>query len=433
MFVGGARRPGAAPRIADKYAPLGKIGEGTYGLVYKARYAAGNGHAGALQHRGLAAGEALVAVKKFKSFKSMDGISPTAIREIKLLRELKNRYIVDLVDVMLDEQDKALYLVFDYAEHDLLEMIRWHNSRNNAQPMPMATVKSLLHQILQGINYLHMNWIIHRDLKPSNILVTGMDKPPNERGCVKIADFGLARLFQSPLRPLSDVDAVVVTIWYRAPELLLGAKHYTKAIDLWAIGCIFAELIASKPLFQGVEKERKGDDRTPFQADQVDKIFRILGKPNLQSWPGVVELPCWPEAQNWQDYPNVLSTKIPALPHGSPGYDLLSKLLDYDPVRRITASEALQHDFFKVDPVPQRVAFVDPNVDPYKCRPVTPLDPKKDMGWAMGSNATLPLPQHPQQQQSGGSSTQRAPTPQHPQASISSAPPPTKRAKTMER
>jgi cyclin-dependent kinase 8/11 len=348
--LGSTPRPQAL-RIAEKYAPIGKIGEGTYGLVYKARYADGprNGSgAGGGAGGASSSGGDLVAVKKFKSFKSMDGISPTAIREIKLLRELRNRYIVDLVDVMLDEQDKALYLVFDYAEHDLLEMIRWHHSRNNAQPMPMQTVKSLLYQILMGINYLHMNWIIHRDLKPSNILVTGLDKLPNERGCVKIADFGLARLFQSPLRPMSDVDAVVVTIWYRAPELLLGAKHYTKSIDLWAIGCIFAELITSKPLFQGVEKERKGDDRNPFQADQVDKIFRILGKPKVESWPGVTELPNWSEAQNWQDYPNILGTKIQSLPEGSAGFDLLARLLEYNPANRITASQALQHDFFKV-------------------------------------------------------------------------------------
>lgn len=292
-------------------------------------------------------GESFVAVKKFKSFKSGDGISPTAIREIKLLRELKNRYIVDLVDVMLDEADKALYLVFDYAEHDLLEMIRWHHNRAS-QPMPMPTVKSLLWQILHGMNYLHKNWIIHRDLKPSNILVTGQDKPPNERGCVKIADFGLARLFQAPLRPLTDVDAVVVTIWYRAPELLLGAKHYTKAIDLWAIGCIFAELITSKPLFQGQEKERKGDDRNPFQADQIDKIFRILGKPTLEQWPGAADLPNWTHAQTWQAYPCVLHERIRGLPKGSAGYDLLSKLLEYDPNKRITAENALRHPFFQV-------------------------------------------------------------------------------------
>ena len=212
----------------------------------------------------------------------------------------------------------------------------------------MQTVKSLLWQILKGINYLHKNWVIHRDLKPSNILVTGMDKPPDERGCVKIADFGLARLFQAPLRPLTDVDAVVVTIWYRAPELLLGAKHYTKAIDLWAIGCIFAELVTSNPLFQGQEKERKGDDRTPFQADQIDKIFRILGKPSPEHWPGITDLPNWHCARNWQEHPRVLHERIRGLPQGSAGYDLLSKLLEYDPTKRITAENALKHPFFEV-------------------------------------------------------------------------------------
>lgn len=214
--------------------------------------------------------------------------------------------------------------------------------------MQMHTVKSLLWQILQGINYLHRNWIIHRDLKPSNILVTGQDKPVNERGCVKIADFGLARLFQAPLRPLTDVDAVVVTIWYRAPELLLGAKHYTKAIDLWAIGCIFAELITSKPLFQGQERERKGDDRNPFQSDQIDKIFRILGKPTAELWPGIVELPNWTRAQSWANHGGCLQDRVRGLQKGSHGFDLLTKLLEYDPTKRITADEALKHPFFTV-------------------------------------------------------------------------------------
>lgn len=418
--AGGGGRKASAPRIAEKYAPIGKIGEGTYGLVYKARHAAGGADGG------------LVAVKKFKSFKSMDGISPTAIREIKLLRELKNRYIVDLVDVMMDEMDKALYLVFDYAEHDLLEMIRWHHSRNCTSPMPMQTVKSLTHQILQGINHLHTNWIIHRDLKPSNILVTGGDKPPMERGCVKIADFGLARLFQSPLRPMSDVDAVVVTIWYRAPELLLGAKHYTKAIDLWAIGCIFAELITSKPLFQGVEKERKGDDRNPFQADQVDKIFRVLGKPSPKDWPGVTELPNWTEAQNWQEYPRTLHKKIGALTADSAGYDLLARLLDYNPATRITASEALQHRFFHEEPRPKSVAFVDPHRDPYKCRPVTPLDPKKDIGWAMSNNGQPP-PVAGGSASAAGSAFPAGRASGAAQVGLTSAPPPTKRAKANPR
>lgn len=214
--------------------------------------------------------------------------------------------------------------------------------------MPMQTVKSLLWQILQGINYLHRNWIIHRDLKPSNILVTGSDKPPTDRGCVKIADFGLARLFQAPLRPLTDVDAVVVTIWYRAPELLLGSKHYTKAIDLWAIGCIFAELITSKPLFQGVEKERKGDDRNPFQTDQIDKIFKILGKPSQEQWSNIHELPNWSQAQAWTNHTGCLQDRVRGLKKGSAGFDLLSKLLEYDPTKRITAENALKHPFFTV-------------------------------------------------------------------------------------
>eukprot|EP00188_Purpureofilum_apyrenoidigerum_P001008 Plantae.Rhodophyta-Purpureofilum_apyrenoidigerum.ctg1515.p1 GENE.Plantae.Rhodophyta-Purpureofilum_apyrenoidigerum.ctg1515~~Plantae.Rhodophyta-Purpureofilum_apyrenoidigerum.ctg1515.p1 ORF type:complete len:397 (+),score=53.90 Plantae.Rhodophyta-Purpureofilum_apyrenoidigerum.ctg1515:205-1395(+) len=359
-------------RPQDKYDPIGKIGEGTYGLVYKAR--AIESSDGNNQY---------VAVKKFKSFKAGDGISPTAIREIKLLRELSHDYVVNLMDVMLDPEDKALYLVFDYADHDLLEMIRCHHARQ-CPTMDPVTVKSLLWQILHGMNYLHRNWIIHRDLKPSNILVTGTDKPPEEQGCVKIADFGLARLFQAPLRPFTDVDAVVVTIWYRAPELLLGAKHYTKAIDLWAIGCIFAELITSKPLFKGDEKLKKGDDRNPFQADQVDKIFKTLGKPNPQLWPGVVDLLHWQEAQNWQNYPNVLHERVPGLRLGSAGFDLLAKLLEYDPSRRITAAQALDHPYFKEEPFPQKCAFVN-GQDPYKPRPVSPLDPKKDSGWATGS------------------------------------------------
>ncbi|CDF40825.1 Cyclin-dependent kinase E-1, CDKE-1 [Chondrus crispus] len=418
MFGPSRGRPTQQLRISEKYASVGKIGEGTYGLVYKARHVQSS--PGSAVGDPSSRAESFVAVKRFKSFKSGDGISPTAIREIKLLRELKNRYIVDLVDVMLDEADKALYLVFDYAEHDLLEMIRWHHNRAS-QPMQMPTVKSLLWQILHGMNYLHKNWIIHRDLKPSNILVTGQDKPPNERGCVKIADFGLARLFQAPLRPLTDVDAVVVTIWYRAPELLLGAKHYTKAIDLWAIGCIFAELITSKPLFQGQEKERKGDDRNPFQADQIDKIFRILGKPTLEQWPGAADLPNWTHAQSWQAYPCVLHERIRGLPKNSAGYDLLSKLLEYDPNKRITAENALRHPFFQEEPRPQRVAFIDPNVDPYKSRPVTPLDPKKDIGWAMSATASG----------SNGQTPMTRSIPQSAAPSLTSAPPPSKRAKKV--
>lgn len=152
--------------------------------------------------------------------------------------------------------------------------------------MKEYTVKSLLWQLLNGLHYLHSNWIIHRDLKPSNILVMGEGE---EQGVVKIADFGLARIYQAPLRPLSD-NGVVVTIWYRAPELLLGSRHYTPAVDMWAVGCIFAEMLALKPLFQGIE-----DKSSPhaFQKDQLDKIFRVLGHPTVEKWPMLPFLPHW--------------------------------------------------------------------------------------------------------------------------------------------
>jgi cyclin-dependent kinase 8/11 len=114
-----------------------------------------------------------------------------------------------------------------------------------------------------------------------------------EHGIIKIADFGLARIYQAPLKPLSD-NGVVVTIWYRAPELLLGAKHYTSAVDMWAVGCIFAELLTLKPLFQGVEAKATPN---PFQLDQLDKIFKVLGHPTVEKWPTLANLPCWQNDQ----------------------------------------------------------------------------------------------------------------------------------------
>ncbi|XP_010918105.1 cyclin-dependent kinase E-1 [Elaeis guineensis] len=329
---------GGRPAWLQFYDLVGKIGEGTYGLVFLAR----------TKHR-----KGCIAIKKFKQSKEGDGVSPTAIREIMLLREISHENVVKLVNVHINHADMSLYLAFDYAEHDLYEIIRHHREKLN-HPINQYTVKSLLWQLLNGLNYLHSNWIIHRDLKPSNILVMGEGE---EHGVVKIADFGLARIYQAPLKPLYE-NGVVVTIWYRAPELLLGAKHYTSAVDMWAVGCIFAELLTLKPLFQGVEV--KGTPN-PFQLDQLDKIFKVLGHPTPEKWPTLACLPYWQNDQQHiqaHKYDNPALHSYVHLQQKSAAYDLLSRMLEYDPQKRITAAAALEHEYFRMDPLPGRNALV---------------------------------------------------------------------------
>ncbi|XP_015061279.1 cyclin-dependent kinase E-1 isoform X3 [Solanum pennellii] len=327
------------PEWLQQYDLIGKIGEGTYGLVFLAKIKANRSKS--------------IAIKKFKQSKDGDGVSPTAIREIMLLREISHENVVKLVNVHINQADMSLYLAFDYAEHDLYEIIRHHRDKVILS-INQYTVKSLLWQLLNGLNYLHSNWIVHRDLKPSNILVMGEGE---EHGVVKIADFGLARIYQAPLKPLAE-NGVVVTIWYRAPELLLGAKHYTSAVDMWAVGCIFAELLTLKPLFQG--QEVKGTPN-PFQLDQLDKIFKVLGHPTPEKWPTLVNLPHWQsDVQRIQGhkYDNPALYSVLHMSPKSPAYDLLSKMLEY----------------FRMEPLPGRNALVPPQpgekVVNYPTRPV---------------------------------------------------------------
>ncbi|KAF6152816.1 hypothetical protein GIB67_004645 [Kingdonia uniflora] len=162
---------------------------------------------------------------------------------------------------------------------------------------------------------------------------------------------------------MSTILNVVVTIWYRAPELLLGAKHYTSAVDMWAVGCIFAELLTLKPLFQGVEVKATPN---PFQLDQLDKIFKVLGHPTPEKWQMLVHLPHWQSDQQHiqgHKYDNPGLYSVVHLPQKSPAYDLLSKMLEYDPQKRITAAQALEHEYFRIDPLPGRNALV-------ACQPV---------------------------------------------------------------
>ncbi|XP_029067507.1 cyclin-dependent kinase 3 isoform X2 [Monodon monoceros] len=250
----GANAPGAfcfqgGSAGMDVFQKVEKIGEGTYGVVYKAK----NKETGQL-----------VALKKIRLDLETEGVPSTAIREISLLKELKHPNIVRLLDVVHSE--KKLYLVFEFLSQDLKKYM----DSTPASKLPLHVVKSYLFQLLQGVNFCHSHRVIHRDLKPQNLLI-------NELGAIKLADFGLARAFGVPLRSYTHE---VVTLWYRAPEILLGSRFYSTAVDVWSIGCIFAEMVTRKALFPG-----------DSEIDQLFRIFRTLGTPNEAMWPGVTQLP----------------------------------------------------------------------------------------------------------------------------------------------
>ena len=286
----------------ERYEKLEKIGTGTYGVVYKARDKTRSD---------------IVALKKILLDVEPEGIPSTAIREICILRELLHPNIVELKDVVAT--DDKLYLVFEYVDQDLKQYL---DSLPRDQVQDIRTIKSFLYQILQGVSYLHSKRVLHRDLKPQNILIT-------RSGNVKLADFGLARTYQIPLRPYTHE---VVTLWYRAPEILLGTLEYSSALDIWSVGAIFLELLTKSPYFVG-----------DSEIDQLFKIFRTLGTPNEKTWPGVSKLKDYKKTfPNWAAT-NFTST-IPGLDQN--GVDLLLRMLVYDPSERITAKEALAHPYF---------------------------------------------------------------------------------------
>ncbi|CAL9005646.1 unnamed protein product [Prunus brigantina] len=289
--------------VVVQYEKVEKIGEGTYGVVYKARDRVTN---------------ETIALKKIRLEQEDEGVPSTAIREISLLKEMQHGNIVRLQDVVHSE--KRLYLVFEYLDLDLKK----HMDSTPEFAKDPRQIKMFLYQILRGIAYCHSHRVLHRDLKPQNLLI---DRRTNS---LKLADFGLARAFGIPVRTFTHE---VVTLWYRAPEILLGSRHYSTPVDVWSVGCIFAEMVNQRPLFPG-----------DSEIDELFKIFRIMGTPTEDTWPGVNSLPDFKSSfPKW--LAKDLATAVPNLE--SAGVDLLSKMLCLDPSKRITARTALEHEYFK--------------------------------------------------------------------------------------
>ncbi|KAL8791082.1 MAG: hypothetical protein Q9213_000289 [Squamulea squamosa] len=304
-------------RHVDNFEKLNHIEEGSYGWVSRAKE--------------ISTGE-VVALKKLKMDNSNDGFPVTGLREIQTLMASKHANIVNLREVVMGDKLNDVFLVMDFLEHDLKTL-----QEDMMEPFLPSEIKTLLLQLTSAVEHLHSNWILHRDLKTSNILM-------NNRGQIKIADFGMARYYGDPPPKLTQL---VVTLWYRGPELLLGADKYGAEVDMWSVGCIFGELLLKEPLLQGKN-----------EVDELTKIFELCGIPTEETWPGFKRLPNARSLRlpsNAQTTGAVIRAKFPFLTLA--GTQLLTSLLSLNPKLRPTAAEVLAHPYFKEDPRPKSTAM----------------------------------------------------------------------------
>ncbi|PNW73858.1 hypothetical protein CHLRE_13g575650v5 [Chlamydomonas reinhardtii] len=313
----------------SNYEKLHRIGEGTYGVVYKAR--------------DRTTGE-IVALKRVRFDRSRDGVPVTSVRELRVLQACHHPNIVQLKKVVTGSQADSVFLVFEYCDHDLGRLLDSMTPPGGGggsggagrRPFSISEVKGLMRQLLEAVSFLHDHWIVHRDIKLSNLLYT-------HTGHLKLCDFGLARFF-SPF-VAKDRTPNVVTLWYRAPEVLLGSEEYDESIDLWSCGAILAELLTGEPLFPAAS-----------EAEALNMMANLLGAPGERIWPGMSALPnaakfVFP-AQPYNFLRRHMTASCSAGGGGlsEAGLALLNGLLTYDPARRITARQALRHEWFQEKP-----------------------------------------------------------------------------------
>ncbi|KAI1433946.1 Pkinase-domain-containing protein [Xylaria sp. CBS 124048] len=315
----------APSRSVENYDKLNDIEEGSYGWVARAKE--------------IRTGD-VVALKRLKintAESEQTGLPETGLREIQILKDCSHKNIVKLREVVVGEDTSRIeniFLVLEFVEHDLKSILE-----DMPEPFLASEAKALLLQLASGVAYLHDRWILHRDIKTSNLLL-------NNRGQLKIADFGMARYVGDPPPKLTQL---VVTLWYRAPELLLGTKTYGAAVDMWSVGCIFGEILTREPLLPGKN-----------EVDELTKIFELCGVPTDESWPGFRRLPNarslrLPATNVPAVIGSVIRARFPLLT--AAGGALLSGLLSLNPDSRPTAKDMLRHEYFRQDPKPKHEAM----------------------------------------------------------------------------
>nr|KJB07957.1 hypothetical protein B456_001G055300 [Gossypium raimondii] len=307
MAVAGEAIRDWTPRRANTFEKLDKIGQGTYSNVYKAR--------------DLLTGK-IVALKKVR----FDNLEPESVkfmaREILVLRKLNHPNVIKLEGLVTSRMSSSLYLIFEYMEHDLAGLAACHGIK-----FTEPQVKCYMKQLLSGLEHCHNQGVLHRDIKGSNLLI-------DNEGILKIADFGLATFYDPEQK--KPLTSRVVTLWYRPPELLLGATYYGVGVDLWSAGCILAELISGKPIMPG---------RT--EVEQLHKIFKLCGSPSEQYWKKS-KLPNATLFKPQQPYKRCIAETFKDFPSSS--LPLIETLLSIDPEERSTATAALNSEFFTTEP-----------------------------------------------------------------------------------